>query len=181
MRCMVLNSSFEFLAIEERWIDALSLVLAGKATPLEHYPEVVRSQHCQFNLPAVVIMRYQVKTLRRRPLFNAPTRKAVFIRDNFECQYCGVRISMSAGTRDHVMPRSRGGADTLANVVTACRSCNFRKDNRTPEEAGLTLRRKPGPLSDEEKVQCLLKTVRTKERAAWITCLRRLGIALWAA
>jgi len=180
-RCMVLNSSYEFLTIQERWVDALSLVIAGKATPLEHYPDVVRSQHERFHLPAVVVMRYHVKTQRKRTLFHAPTRRAVFVRDNFECQYCGGRLSMTTGTRDHVVPRSRGGEDTLGNVVAACRPCNFRKDDRTPDEAGMQLRQRPRPLTEDEKVQCLLKTVRAKERNAWVACLKRLGLELWAA
>ena len=56
-RCMVLNASYEFLSIVEHWMDALVLVIAGKATPIEYYSEIVRSQHCSFNLPAVVVMR----------------------------------------------------------------------------------------------------------------------------
>jgi 5-methylcytosine-specific restriction endonuclease McrA len=180
-RCMVLNASYEFLAIEDRWIDALGLVLSGKAVPLEEYPDVVRSQHCTFRLPAVVMMRYHVKTLRKRHLFNVPTRKAVFIRDGFTCQYCGVKVTMATGTRDHVIPRSRGGPDTLTNVVTACRSCNVSKDDRTPDEMGMTLSARPRSLSEEEKIQCLLKLVRAKERNAWMACLRRLGLGLWAA
>ncbi len=180
-RCMVLNASYEFLTIEERWIDALGLVLTGKAIPLEEYPDVVRSQHCTFRLPAVVMMRYHVKTQRRRHLFHVPTRKAVFIRDNFECQYCGTRVSMTTGTRDHVLPRSRKGPDTITNVVTACRSCNVRKDNRTPDEASMALRNRPRALTEDEKIQCLLKLVRAKERNTWMACLRRLGLELWAA
>jgi 5-methylcytosine-specific restriction endonuclease McrA len=180
-RCMVLNASYEFLTIQERWIDALSLVIQGKAMALEHYPEVVRSAYDTWPLPAVLVMRYQVQTHRRRHLFDSPTRRAVFIRDGFRCQYCGVKISLTNGTRDHVIPRSRGGPDTLANVVTACRPCNTRKDDRTPEEAGMELMNRPRTLSDDEKLQCLLKTVRTRERATWLECLRRHGIALWAA
>jgi 5-methylcytosine-specific restriction endonuclease McrA len=180
-RCLVLNASYEYLSIAERWIDGLSLVIAGKATPIEHYPDVVRSERATFQLPAVVVMRHQVRPQRRRRLFDSPTRKAVFIRDGFACQYCGARLSMSTGTRDHVVPRSRGGADTLANVVAACRACNSRKDARTPQEAGMTLRRQPRALTEEEKIQCLLKTVRAKERATWLDCLRRNGITLWAA
>ncbi len=61
-------------------MDALVLVIAGKATPIAHYPEMVRSQHCAFQLPAVVVMRRHVRTARLRRLFDAPTRKAVFIR-----------------------------------------------------------------------------------------------------
>lgn len=180
-RCMVLNASYEFLAIEEHWIDALGLVLSGKAVPLEEYPDVVRSQRCTFRLPAVVLMRYQVKTLRRRQVFNVPTRKAVFIRDAFECQYCGSKVSMTTGTRDHVIPRSRGGPDTMLNVVTACRSCNVRKDDKLPDEVGMALRNRPRALTEDEKIQCLIKLVRAKERNAWMGCLRRLGLGLWAA
>lgn len=180
-RCMVLNASYEFLSIVEHWMDALVLVIAGKATPIEHYPEIVRSQHCSFNLPAVVVMRRQVRTLRRRRLFDSPTRKAVFIRDDFACQYCGARLSMVSGTRDHVLPLSRRGPDSLSNVVACCMTCNSRKDNRTPEEAGMTLRRRPRPLTEEEKIRCLLKTCRTKERDMWLSCLERNGIKLWAA
>lgn len=179
-RCMVLNATYEFLAIQERWIDALSLVVLGKATPLEHYDDVVRSATASWHLPAVVVMRYQVKTGRKRRIFDAPSRKAVFIRDGFVCQYCGTRVSMASGTRDHVLPRSRGGQDTLANVVTACTACNGRKGDRTPDEAGMTLRSKPRALTEDEKLRCLLRTVRRSERNAWLDCLRRHGIALWA-
>ena len=180
-RCMVLNASYEFLAIQEHWIDALSLVIAGKAMPLEHYPDQVRGQWHAFQLPAVVVMRYQVSTQRRRRIFDAPTRKAVFIRDRFTCQYCGTRVSLKSGTRDHVVPRSRGGADTLSNVVTACSACNTRKDSMTPEAAGMRLLSQPRSLTEEEKVQCLLRTVRAKERTTWLDCLRKHGIKLWAA
>jgi 5-methylcytosine-specific restriction endonuclease McrA len=178
---MVLNASYEFLAIEEQWIDALGLVLSGKAVSLEEYPDVVRSQHCTFRLPAVVLMRYHVKTLRRRQVFNVPNRKTVFIRDGFACQYCGIRVSMATGTRDHVIPRSRGGPDTMLNVVTACRACNVRKDNHTPDEIGMKLNVRPRTLTEEENIQCLIKLVRAKERNAWLACLRRLGLGLWAA
>jgi 5-methylcytosine-specific restriction endonuclease McrA len=179
-RCMVLNASYEYLSIVEHWMDALVLVLAGKATPIESYPEVVRSQHCTFNLPAVVVMRKQVKITRRRRLFDSPTRKAVFTRDGFTCQYCGARLSMAKGTRDHVLPLSRGGADALCNVVACCMPCNSRKDDRTPEEAGMVLQGRPRSLTEEEKLRCLLKTCRTREREMWLSCLERNGIRLWA-
>ncbi|MCS6971128.1 MAG: HNH endonuclease [Planctomycetota bacterium] len=179
-RCLVLNADYGYLSIAERWIDALGLVVAGKAEVLEAYPEVVRSQYLVFPLPAVVVMRYLVRTRRRHAIFDAPSKQAVFTRDDFACQYCGARVSMKSGTRDHVIPRSRGGPDTLANVVTACRACNARKGDRTPSEAGMHLLRPPRPLTDDEKLRCLLKTVRTRERTTWLNCLRRLGISLWA-
>jgi 5-methylcytosine-specific restriction endonuclease McrA len=178
-RCLVLNANYEYLAIEERWIDALGLVVSGKADVLEAYPDVVRSQYLVLPLPAVVVMRYVVRTRRRRAIFESASKPVVFTRDDFACQYCGLRIGMRTGTRDHVMPRSRGGPDTLSNVVTACRACNARKSDRTPAEAGMHLHRPPRGLDEEQKLQCLLKTVRTRERATWMACLRRHGITLW--
>jgi 5-methylcytosine-specific restriction endonuclease McrA len=178
---MVLNASYEYLTVIDRWIDALSLVLTGKAEPIELYPDVVRSAFAEFRLPAVVVMRHFVKTHRKRGVFDVPSRRAVFLRDGFRCQYCNARLGMSTGTRDHVIPRSRGGPDTLANVVAACMPCNTRKDDKTPEEAGMRLLSQPRRLTEEEKVACLMKTVRTRERTVWMECLRRNGIALWAA
>lgn len=63
----------------------------------------------------------------------------LFARDRHICAYCGERIEHGRGTRDHVMPRARGGLDTWENTVTACRSCNERKGCRTPDEAGMKL------------------------------------------
>jgi len=180
VRCMVLNSSYEYLNIEESWFDSLMLVLEGKAVPIELYPDVVRSQHCTFQLPAAVVMRYQVNLRKRNRLFQMPTKRAVFIRDNFECQYCGSRLTMGSGTRDHVLPRSRKGPDALTNVVASCKPCNGRKANRTPEQAGMVLRSQPRQLTDEEKIRCVIKTCRSKERQAWLGCLKRLGITLWS-
>jgi hypothetical protein len=67
------------------------------------------------------------------------SRRAVFVRDNYECQYCG----RPAENVDHVIPRSRGGLHSWENVVAACRGCNARKENRTPSDVGLRLRRQP--------------------------------------
>jgi len=64
---------------------------------------------------------------------------SLFARDGFLCLYCGLSYRRSELSRDHVMPRSRGGVDTWENCVTACRRCNHAKDDRTPEEAGMAL------------------------------------------
>ncbi|QOI98433.1 MAG: HNH endonuclease [Flammeovirgaceae bacterium] len=68
------------------------------------------------------------------------TRQNIFKRDNFECQYCGTKKDL---TLDHLIPSSRGGQHTWHNLVTACKSCNTRKGDYTPEEAGMPLLRKP--------------------------------------
>ncbi|MBX6421097.1 MAG: HNH endonuclease [Nevskia sp.] len=72
---------------------------------------------------------------------NAPllTNRTLFQRDRNLCLYCGKQFPVSELTRDHVVPVSRGGQCVWENCVTACRSCNQRKDDRTPEEAGMKL------------------------------------------
>lgn len=62
-------------------------------------------------------------------------RKFVLERDQFQCQYCGD----DADTVDHITPRSKGGDHSPENLVAACRSCNSRKKDRTPGEAGMLL------------------------------------------
>lgn len=71
------------------------------------------------------------------------TRRNLMFRDGHQCQYCGKTPTLRELNIDHVLPRSRGGADTWENLVTACRICNLRKGRRTPEEANMRLARKP--------------------------------------
>jgi len=90
-----------------------------------------------FPMPSVIRLNRYV---------NAPykgvnlTRQNIFKRDNFECQYCGTRRDL---TIDHVQPRAKGGTDTWTNLVTACKRCNAKKGDYTPEDAAMPLRKKP--------------------------------------
>ncbi|HZP14110.1 MAG TPA: HNH endonuclease [Nevskiaceae bacterium] len=67
------------------------------------------------------------------------TNRTLFQRDRNLCLYCGDIFPTSHLTRDHVIPASRGGHNVWENCVTACRECNQKKDDRTPEEAGMKL------------------------------------------
>jgi 5-methylcytosine-specific restriction endonuclease McrA len=71
------------------------------------------------------------------------SRRNIFLRDGFTCQYCGRRPGTRELNLDHVMPRSRGGRSTWENLVTSCRECNLRKGWATPEESGMLLRSRP--------------------------------------
>lgn len=71
------------------------------------------------------------------------SRRNIFKRDAFTCQYCGKKPGCEELTIDHVNPRSRGGATTWINCVVACIECNSRKANRTPDEARMPLHRQP--------------------------------------
>jgi len=81
-------------------------------------------------LPSVVSLKTYVKPTRN-PAF---TRFNVFLRDRFQCLYCGCKEDL---TFDHVIPRSRGGRTTWENVVTACAGCNLMKGGRLPHRAGM--------------------------------------------
>ncbi len=67
------------------------------------------------------------------------TNRELFLRDAFLCMYCGHKYNDDSLTRDHIIPISKGGRDRWSNVVTACRHCNTRKGDRTPERANMPL------------------------------------------
>ncbi len=137
-RALVLNASYQPLCVVPVR-RALILALKGKAEVLHSNGHVFRSETLEISAPSVVRLNYFVKVPYRARA--SLSRRAVLVRDNFECQYCG----SPAENVDHVIPRSRGGAHTWDNVVAACRPCNARKENRMASDVGLRLRHKPLP------------------------------------
>lgn len=138
-RILVLDSAMRPVQIKH-WTVGLRLVFLNKAEVISYYDDVlIRSPTASINLPSVIRLN---KHYRReiRPKFS---RTNIFIRDNLECQYCGQKEKMSDLTIDHVVPKSQGGPKVWTNIVTACRPCNSKKRNRTPEQAGMVLLRKP--------------------------------------
>lgn len=137
---LVLNVTYEPLSVVPVR-RAVALLLAEKAELVEAAEAVLRSQHLALPLPLVIRLVYYVPI----PRWAGPplTRRGVLARDGYTCQYCGAQPGARGLTVDHVLPRSRGGRDGWENVVAACATCNGRKGNRTPEEAGLKLRRQP--------------------------------------
>jgi 5-methylcytosine-specific restriction endonuclease McrA len=133
---LVLNATYEPLSVVS-WRRAVCLVLADKADIVEESDEQFRAERFAMSAPTVIRLRYVVKVPYRR--HTALSRRAVFQRDNHRCAYCGDH----ADSIDHVLPRSRGGKNVWENVTAACRPCNLRKRDRTPEEAGMALLVKP--------------------------------------
>ncbi|HEU5002842.1 MAG TPA: HNH endonuclease [Actinomycetota bacterium] len=135
-RSLVLNATDEPLCIVPSR-RAVVLVLKSKAEIIEANASAFHSEKAAIPVPSVVRLTYFVKVpYRARATLS---RRAVFIRDGYECQYCGA----AAENVDHVQPRSKGGPHTWENVVASCRRCNSRKENRTAAEVGLKLRRIP--------------------------------------
>jgi 5-methylcytosine-specific restriction endonuclease McrA len=135
---LVLNNSFEPLQFTNVR-RAVSLLLSGKAEPVEASPRVIRSPSVALALPAVIRLAVYIrKPFLDRVAFN---KKNILRRDSYTCQYCSRRGERL--TVDHIVPRSRGGETTWTNVVAACLRCNLRKGNRLPDELGMRLLREP--------------------------------------
>ncbi len=129
---LVLNADFRPLSYFPlslwSWQDSVKAVFLDRVNIVSEYDRVVRSPSFEMRLPSVISLKEYIH-LDRRPAF---TRFNVFLRDHFDCQYCGQHFYSEELTFDHVIPRSRGGRTTWENVVTACQTCNLRKGDRTP-------------------------------------------------
>lgn len=126
--------------------DNLQVMDAGEwiAFSLESPPgageRVVRSIRLALRVPHVLLL----KSYERVPIEEVRlSRKAIFERDGYRCQYCGEVFPESQLNIDHVIPRHLGGRTSWENLVTSCKSCNSKKANRLPHQAGFRLRRKP--------------------------------------
>ncbi len=133
---LVLNASYEPLCVVPG-LRAVVLVLLGKAVSVAETDEVLHAARTSVPVPAVVRLTRFVKVPYKAtvPL----TRKAVFARDGGRCVYCGA----PATSLDHVVPKSRGGAHSWDNVVSACGRCNHVKADRAVADLGWRMRRQP--------------------------------------
>lgn len=108
--------------------------------PVADESTAIRSPSVRLAAPEVVLLLHY----DRVPCHEAPfTRRNLFLRDEFTCQYCGRKCSSDHLSVDHVLPRSRGGTTSWENCVLACVGCNARKADRTIKEVGFRLLRPP--------------------------------------
>ena len=156
-RTLVLNRSW--VAITTTTVrDALSMVYQGAArvicadTYQAHdfgsWSEIgalgdepgIRTIALRLRIPEIIVLAGYDGFPQRTVAFS---RRNLYRRDRFTCQYCGKRPGTEELTIDHVNPRSRGGRSTWLNCVLACVDCNKRKSNRLPAEARMHLRSRP--------------------------------------
>ena len=114
------------------WQDAVKAVVTNRVNVISEYDQLVHSPSFKLRLPSVISLKEYVPQARK-PAF---TRFNVFLRDRFDCQYCGHRHYPEELTFDHVIPRRCGGQTTWENVVAACSPCNLKKGGLMPEHAG---------------------------------------------
>jgi 5-methylcytosine-specific restriction endonuclease McrA len=136
VRTLVLNAGYEPLAVVS-FRRALVLVLAGKATVVADSGNPVVGGSMTLPRPSVILLVRYVRAPHGRAV--PVSRRGVLRRDAHRCAYCGTHAS----TVDHVLPRSRGGADSWLNLVACCVRCNNAKGDKTPEEKGWPLRFMP--------------------------------------
>src|SRR3954452_6099653 len=163
-RVLVLNATFEPINVctVRR---AVVLLLKAKAELLEEWEEQLRSGSCTVPRPAVIRLVSYVRVPRdthRRKI----TRRAVFARDGWACQYCGSRSQL---TVDHVIPRSKGGLSSWDNIVASCAPCNRRKGDHLPRQVGMHPRTKPRTPRPEVFIHVASPTI----PSAWKQYLRQ--------
>lgn len=124
-------------------------------------------------VPRVILLVGYDRVPKRQVRFS---RYNIYARDKSTCQYCGRRLPRHDLNLDHVIPRSQGGISTWENVVCSCQECNRRKGGRTPQQAGMSLSRKPVRPKWTPFMQDAFSLARYKE---WLPFLNTIDASYW--
>ena len=136
-KVLILNQDYSAISLCSVTKAFVLLYLEKAEMVVKHDTGFLRSVSQDFPKPSVIRLQRYVRIPYRGI---ALSRHNIMKRDAFQCLYCGSTKNL---TLDHMIPKSRGGDSSWTNLVTACMRCNTRKGDRTPEEAGLTLKQKP--------------------------------------
>lgn len=158
-RTLILNQSYRAHEVVD-WKDAVTRMFSGKIEVLVQYDEILAhldrqtlhtfpelrralrqvigtdAESMDIKVPAVAVLRRKVSHMKGGVKFS---KINVCLRDDFRCQYCGVKFPMSKLNYDHVLPRSKGGKTVWENIVMACYPCNDKKGHLTLAESGMRL------------------------------------------
>ena len=139
MRTLLLDVNYFPVKIIS-WQKAITLLVTNRAEMIDEYSDkIIRSVSLSLKLPKILRL-YQTHKLSYSVRF---TRLNVFHRDNFQCQYCSIRLPACELTFDHVVPVSKEGETTWENVVTCCKPCNTKKGPKTLQESRMKLLKTP--------------------------------------
>jgi hypothetical protein len=139
-KTLLLNASYEVLSfISERKVFKL-LCKEDKVEVISNWQDIIKWGKDTIKHPSILRLKNHIK----RNFFNCHfSRKALIKRDKSYCQYCQKKLSACQLTIDHVLPKSKGGITSFTNCVVCCHECNGKKADRTPEQAGMVLLKKP--------------------------------------
>ena len=126
---MIMDKHYNIYSWEE-WLEV----------ELEDGDSFIKTQKINIKAPRIIVLKYYDKV----PVYEVKlTRKNLLVRDGFRCAYSGQKLRIHNATVDHTVPRCKGGSHSWDNVVISSKEMNTRKGNKTPEEAGMKLRKYP--------------------------------------
>ncbi|CAB4197040.1 McrA Restriction endonuclease [uncultured Caudovirales phage] len=157
-KTLLLNASYEVLSfIPERKV--FKLLFKDKVEVVSNWDDHIIWSNGKIKHPSILRLKNHVK----RNYYNSNfSRKALIKRDKSTCQFCSKKLSLSQITIDHVLPRAQGGITSFTNCVVSCQICNNKKADKTPEQANMTLLKKPthpsfscqNYLADQQEYWC---------------------------
>lgn len=179
--CLVLNSDYSPLTVIS-WQKALVWSLKYENNPkygidiIEFYAnEYIKGVNKKYPLPAVAKTKRFFKITNYSITFS---RKNIYVRDNYTCQYCGQLFDIKNLTYDHVIPKSKwnsnGSPTNWTNIVTACIACNRKKGSRTPSQANMKLQNlpiKPNKILKFLPIVSYLNSIKTSIPVEWASYL----------
>ena len=116
------------------------MVYLGKVEVLKEYEWEIKGVSLNVKQPAVIRLRSLVRSNHANVKFS---RRNIFLRDGYICQYCGESFDAKHLTCDHIIPKSRGGITEWGNIVTCCNRCNRKKGDKLPDEVKMFPRKRP--------------------------------------
>lgn len=144
-RALILNADYTPMGVRS-WHGSMKVIAKEAVDVIDFYPDdfIIGANGRKYPVPMIVRLQDYVKPNKKIKF----CKKNVFIRDHLTCQYCRKKCKHYELTFDHVMPRSRwtkhrDKVTDWENIVSACHECNQKKADRTPEEAGMRLIRRP--------------------------------------
>lgn len=170
MNVLLLNASEEILNILD-WKKAVVLFIQGRAKcPYDFYDFYdIKTTSGLFSLPSALVLKKYIRV----PFDHVCVNKInVLRRDNYECQFCGVKLKNSTGTVDHIIPTSKGGKHSWKNVVAACRNCNRDKDSLSlkdfEKKFGKRLKREPFAPTRRDLLFSTINITKEERWQRWI-------------
>lgn len=149
-RVLLLNKDYQPLRIMS-WKSAFIKMFSPTQSldVVKYYDDFsVNSAHRSHKVPAVMVVRSRYVNYARKVKNESNYKKYVYVRDNYKCQYCGKDCAHNELTVDHVVPKSKGGANNWTNLVTSCVACNNKKADKSCKDARMHPQWQPRPITD---------------------------------
>lgn len=137
----------------------------------DSYYTYIHSVSVTIAVPDILVLKKYDKLPRRDVKF---TRENIIHRDKYKCAYCGKKLKQGQLTIDHITPKSKGGTNSWTNTITACKACNNKKGDKTPQQANMPLLFQPL----EPRWTASLSTISGKPniRPNWLKFLNAVGL-----